>query len=98
MIPSRWSSAIAILRRRLYEAAAERRQLLDELRASERSERERADPTFDRRDEAAVEYELFGKREVGRKEAIPFEPADPTAQRGVGPGDAVARSQRFPQV
>ena len=93
MIPSRWSSAIAILRRRLYEAAAERRELLDMLRASERED---ANPTLDGSDEAAVEYELFGKREIRREEAIPFEPADPAAQRGVGAGDAVPRSQRFP--
>jgi hypothetical protein len=96
MIPSRWSSAIAILRRRLYEAAAERRQLLDMLRASERSEREGADPALDSIDEAAVEHELFGKREIGREESISFEPPDPAAQRGIRQGDAVARSQRFP--
>jgi hypothetical protein len=96
MIPSRWSSAIAILRRRLYEAAAERRQLLDLLRASEQSEREGADPTLDGRDEAAIEHELFGKREVGREEAIPFETADPTAQRGIRPIDAATWSKRFP--
>jgi len=93
MIPSRWSSAIAILRRRLYEAAAERRQLLDMMRESER---EGADPALDRRDEAAIEHELFGKREVRREEAIPFEAADPAAQRGIRPIDAATWSKRFP--
>lgn len=93
MIPSRWSSAIAILRRRLYEAAAERRYLLDQLR---QSERERTDALFDRRDQGAIEDELFGARQVRREEAIPFELPDPAAQRGVGTGDTVPRSQRLP--
>jgi hypothetical protein len=93
MIPSRWSSAIAILRRRLYEAAAERRYLLDQLR---QSERERTDALFDRRDQSAIENELFGPRQVRCEEPVPFQPPDAAAQRGVGTGDAMPRSQRLP--
>lgn len=74
MIPSRWSSAIAILRRRLYEAAAERRQLLAELRETER---DRGDAVFDRRNGAPVEPGRSGQRGVAGEQ--PIEP--PTAMR-----------------
>ena len=66
MIPTRWSSAIAILRRRLRAAAEERAELREQLRRELQRDagRSRIDLPIDRDDALmALERELFGEDE-----------------------------------
>lgn len=88
MIPSRWSSAIAILRRRLAAAEAERRQegpglrdgtdLGDRLPAGRQlSDRQRAHLFLRGRDERTIAHDLLRRGEVGGEETVPVEPGDP---------------------
>lgn len=93
MIPSRWSSAIAILRRRLAAADAERqkatggqpsdRQISDrrisdsQFSNSQISDRQRAHLFLRGRDQRTIEHDLLGYGEIGGEESIPVEPRDP---------------------
>lgn len=83
MIPSRWSSAIAILRRRLAAAEAERRQEGPGERdgtdlGRQLSDRQRAHLFLRGRDERTIAHDLLRRGEVGGEETVPVEPSDPS--------------------